>query len=328
MTKLFEEAPGVHRVDLEWNGLAGQVAAYLVQDGGALAVVETGPTSTLPALLGAVRALGRAPEEIAQVLVTHVHLDHAGGAGALLRHAPRATLYAHPRGAPHLLDPSRLLASATRLYGAHMDRLWGEVAPVPAGRLVALEDGARVEIGGRELVAVDTPGHAVHHHAFHDPAAGLVFTGDVGGIRLNGARYVSAPTPPPDIDLGAWLRSLGRLRALEPRRLLPTHFGGVADPAWHLDDLEARLKAWGAWTEARIRDGMRGTALAEAMREQAGADILAATGRSETANAYEAAVPYPMMAAGLERWWDRHRTGAEAIPGREASDVAGLGAAG
>ncbi|HKP74133.1 MAG TPA: MBL fold metallo-hydrolase, partial [Longimicrobiaceae bacterium] len=229
MTKPFEEAPGVHRVDLEWNGLPGQVAAYLVEDGDALAVVETGPSSTLPALLGAVRARGRAPEEITHLLVTHVHLDHAGGAGTLLRHAPRAKVYAHPRGAPHLLDPSRLLASATRLYGAHMDRLWGEVAPVPAERLVVLEDGARVAVGRRALAAVGTLGHAVHHHAFHDPDAGLVFTGDVGGIRLNGARYVSAPTPPPDIDLDAWLRSLDRLRALEPRMLLPTHFGGVRD---------------------------------------------------------------------------------------------------
>ncbi|HVG43302.1 MAG TPA: MBL fold metallo-hydrolase, partial [Longimicrobium sp.] len=124
----FEESPGVHRVDLNWNGLPGQVAAYLVDAGDALAVVESGPGSTLPTLLRAVRSLGRAPEEITHVLVTHVHLDHAGGAGALLRHAPRARVYVHPRGARHLADPSRLLASATLLYGDRMDALWGETA--------------------------------------------------------------------------------------------------------------------------------------------------------------------------------------------------------
>src|SRR3982751_3041971 len=127
----FEEYSGVHRVDLNWNGLPGQVASYLVQDGEALAVVESGPASTLPTLLAAVRSLGREPEEITHVLVTHVHLDHAGGAGALLRHAPRARVYVHPRGARHLLDPSRLLASAAGLYGDRMDELWGEMAPVP-----------------------------------------------------------------------------------------------------------------------------------------------------------------------------------------------------
>lgn len=305
----LEESPGVHRVDLNWSGLPGQVAAYLVDAGDALAVVETGPASTLPALLGAVRALGREPEEITHLLVTHVHLDHAGGAGALLRHAPRARVHVHPRGARHLLDPSRLLASATQLYGERIDVLWGEMVPVPADRLVALEDGDRVEIGGRVLVAIDTPGHAVHHHAFHDPDARLVFTGDVGGIRLRGARYVSAPTPPPDIDLAAWRRSLDRLRALEPALLLPTHFGGVADAAWHLDELFARLADWARWTDRQLSAGTTGAALAVALRDKATADIVAATGSEEDARAYEVAVPYPMMAAGLERWHAKHGTG-------------------
>lgn len=304
-----EESPGVHRVDLKWNGLPGQVAAYLVDAGDALAVVETGPASTLPALLGAIRALGREPEEITHLLVTHVHLDHAGGAGALLRHARRARVHVHPRGARHLLDPSRLLASATQLYGEKMDALWGEMAPVPADRLVVLEDGDRVEIGGRVLVAIDTPGHAVHHHSFHDPDARLVFTGDVGGIRLRGARYVSAPTPPPDIDLAAWRRSLDRLRALRPALLLPTHFGGVSDPAWHLDDLSARLADWARWTDRQLSAGMSGAALAVALRDKATADIVAATGSEEAARGYEVAVPYPMMAAGLERWHAKHGSG-------------------
>jgi glyoxylase-like metal-dependent hydrolase (beta-lactamase superfamily II) len=303
----FEESPGVHRIDLNWNGLPGQVASYLVDGGSELAVVESGPGSTLPTLLDGVRSLGREPEEITHVLVTHVHLDHAGGAGALLRHASRARVYVHPRGARHLLDPSRLLASAALLYGDRMDELWGEMAPVPHDRLAVLEDGAEVRVGGRRLVAVDTPGHAGHHHAFHDPDAGLVFTGDVAGIRLGGARYVAAPTPPPEIDLDAWAKSLDRLRALRPRMLLPTHFGGVDDPGWHLDDLAARLAGWARWMETQAAAGVAGSALAAALRERATADLLAATESQDTARAYAVLVPYPMMAAGLERWYARHR---------------------
>ncbi|HEU4453964.1 MAG TPA: MBL fold metallo-hydrolase [Longimicrobium sp.] len=300
---LFEESPGIHRVDLGWIGLPGQVAAYLV-DGGddAFAVVESGPGSTLETLLAAVRQVGRDPAGITHVFVTHVHLDHAGGAGALLRVAPRAKLYAHPLGARHLVDPSRLLASAGQLYGAAMDQLWGDMAPVPPDRLVVLQDGDEVRVGDRRLRAIDTPGHARHHHSYHDPDAGLIFTGDVGGIRLEGLKYVCAPTPPPDIDLDAWRGSVRRLRALGATRLLPTHFGGIDDVEWHLDDLDARLAATAAWVRERASAGAGLDALTEEVRSRAEAEILAATGRPEAVRAYERAVPYPMMAAGLLRW--------------------------
>jgi glyoxylase-like metal-dependent hydrolase (beta-lactamase superfamily II) len=299
---LFEESPGVHRVDLGWMGLPGQVAAYLFDGGDAFAVVESGPGSTLETLLAAIREVGRDPAEITHVFVTHVHLDHAGGAGALLRIAPGAKLYAHPHGARHLVDPSRLLASAGQLYGEMMDQLWGEMIPVPAERLVVLQDGEEVRVGSRRLRAVATPGHAWHHHAYHDPDAGLVFTGDVGGIRLEGLKYVCAPTPPPDIDIDAWRESLRRLRALNASRLLPTHFGGSADVEWHLGDLDARLAATAAWVKERVAAGAGIDALTDEVRARAEAEILAATGRPDAVLAYERAVPYPMMAAGLLRW--------------------------
>lgn len=300
------ESPGVHRIDLNWNGYPGQVAAYLFDGGDGLAVVETGPASTLSAVLDAIRALGREPGEVTHILVTHVHLDHAGGAGALLRHTPRARVHVHPRGAGHLADPSRLIASATQLYGGQMDSLWGAIVPVPRDRLVILDDGDEVRVGGRRLRAVDTPGHAVHHHAYHDPDAGLVFTGDVGGIRIQRLPYVSAPTPPPDIDLRAWRRSIGRLRELDPSLLLLTHFGAVDDAAWHLDDLDARLGGWARWMAEQAAAETDSATLASALAERATADILAATGSAGAARAYELAVPYPMMAAGLERWWKKH----------------------
>jgi glyoxylase-like metal-dependent hydrolase (beta-lactamase superfamily II) len=302
---VLEEAPGVWRVDLEWMGLPGQVAAYLLADGDGLAVVESGPGSTLPTLLAAVRAIGRAPEEITHVLVTHVHLDHAGAAGELLRHAPHARVHVHPNGARHLQDPSRLLASARRIYGDLMDELWGAMLPVSPERLTVLHDGDEVRVGARTLRALDTPGHAIHHHAYHDPEAGLVFTGDVAGIRLRGAAYVTPPTPPPDVELEQWRESVRRLQALRPARLFPTHFGGVADAAWHLDDLDRRLSALGAWAGARVAAGDDVSTLAEAMRRRGTAEIVAATGSEDTARAYEQAVPYEMMAAGLHRYFTR-----------------------
>ena len=302
---VVEEAPGVWRVDLRWMGLPGQVAAYLLADGDGLAVVESGPGSTLETLLGAVRAIGRDPGDVTHVLVTHVHLDHAGGAGAFLAHAPRARVHVHPNGAPHLADPSRLMASAGRIYGDRMSEMWGEMVPVPRDRLVVLEDGDEVRVGRRILRALDTPGHAYHHHAYHDPETAIVFTGDVGGIRLGGQRYVSPPTPPPDVDLERWRESVARLRALRPTLLLPTHFGGAADVEWHLDDLDRRLAALDVWARARVAAGADAAALARAMRERGAAEIVAATGSEDVARAYEQAIPYEMIAAGLHRYLTR-----------------------
>ena len=294
-------------MDLNWNGLPGQVASYIFDGDGALAVVETGPTRTLPAVLDALRELGREPAEVTHLLVTHVHLDHAGGAGALLQHMPHARVHVHPLGAPHLEHPSRLMASARQLYGDRMDALWGDMVPVPRHRLVVLQHGDEVRIGGRRLRAVETPGHASHHHAYHDPDARLVFTGDVAGIRLGRVPYVYAPTPPPDIDMDAWQESIRRLRALEPELLLLTHFGGADDPAWHLDELAARLRAWAAWTEAQAAAGADARTMAASLARRATDDILAATGSKDAARAFELAVPYPMMAAGLERWWKKRQ---------------------
>jgi glyoxylase-like metal-dependent hydrolase (beta-lactamase superfamily II) len=303
--KIVEESPGVWRVDLRWMDLPRQIASYLLADGDELAVIETGPASTLGALLDGIRQLGRAPEDVTHALVTHIHLDHSGGAGALLRLAPRAKVHVHPRGAPHLADPSRLIASAGQLYGDRMEEMWGDTVPVPQDRLAVLHDGGEVRVGGRTLRAIETPGHAGHHHAYHDPGAGLVFTGDVGGIRLAGVPYVSAPTPPPEIDLGRWRASVRRLRELKPTMLLPTHFGGSADPEWHLDDLDRRLSSLQEWAAPLVASGAGLGELTRVMRQWAEDDILAATGSADAVRAYEQAVPYPMMAAGVHRYLTR-----------------------
>jgi glyoxylase-like metal-dependent hydrolase (beta-lactamase superfamily II) len=296
--RIHEEAPGVTRIDHGWGG-PGFIASYLVADGGELALVEAGPASTLPALLAGIRAAGHDLARLTHVLLTHVHLDHAAGAGQLAELAPDATVYVHPLGEPHLADPSRLLTSAARLYGDRMQELWGTMLPVAPGRIRALEDGEEVRVGGRTLVALETPGHASHHLAFHDPDAGLVFTGDVGGIRLAGARHVRPPTPPPEVDTPAWLASIDRLRAARPRMLLPTHFGGITDVEWHLDDLTARLLDW--TRRAGEHAGTDPLSFAAELRDHEDAALLTVTEDADLVRRYAESIPYEMMAAGLLR---------------------------
>lgn len=296
--RIYTEAPGVTRIDHGWGG-PGFIASYLLEDGGELALVEAGPASTLDALLAGIRAAGHDPADLSHVLLTHIHLDHAAAAGQLARIAPRAVVHVHPLGAPHLADPSRLLASAARLYGDRMDALWGTMLSVPAERIRTPEDGEAMRVGGRSLVALETPGHAIHHFAFHDPDAGLVFTGDVGGIRLARAPHVRPPTPPPEVDTPAWLASIARLRALEPRMLLPTHFGGIDDVAWHLDDLEARLRDWTRWAAASVNGDP--AALTADLRRRGDAELLQATGDADLVRRYAESIPYDMMVAGLLR---------------------------
>jgi glyoxylase-like metal-dependent hydrolase (beta-lactamase superfamily II) len=296
--RIHQEAPGVTRIDHGWGG-PGFIASYLVADGGELALVEAGPASTLPALLDGIRAAGHDPARLTHVLLTHVHLDHAAGAGQLAEIAPGATVHVHPLGKPHLVDPSRLLTSAARLYGDRMQAMWGTMLPVAPTRIRTLADGAEVRVGGRTLVALETPGHASHHLAFHEPDAGLVFTGDVGGIRLEGARHVRPPTPPPEVDTPAWLASIDRLRAARPRMLLPTHFGGITDVEWHLDDLTARLLDWTRRAGGHV--GEDPSSLAAELRGLGDAELLAATGDADLVRRYAESIPYEMMAAGLLR---------------------------
>lgn len=301
-----EVESGVFRIDHRFRGSEGIIASYLLAGDGDLALIEAGPESTQPALLAGIRAAGFEPDRITRVLLTHVHLDHAGGTGTLLHHLPEATVHVHPAGAPHLRDPGRLLESAGRIYGDAMERLWGRVEPVAEARVRPLFDGEEISAAGRTLRALDTPGHAGHHLAFHDEEAGCVFTGDVAGIRLGGAAYVSPPTPPPDIDLPLWRGSLLRLRVLAPRRLYLTHFGEVDDPAWHLDDLLARLYRWTGWVEGRLACGADPAALAGELEARERATIRALSG-GDLAERYALAIPYGMSIDGLLRALRRDR---------------------
>jgi glyoxylase-like metal-dependent hydrolase (beta-lactamase superfamily II) len=233
---------GLWQLDLGFQGRGGVVAAYLLVSRSELALIETGPASTIEHLRRAVRAAGFPPERITRVLVTHIHLDHSGAAGVLARDNPDLIVSVHPVGRPHLIDPSRLVNSASRIYGDRMDPLWGEVAGIREEQVQALADGERLEVAGRQIDVVFTPGHASHHVVFHDSRGGTLFTGDTGGVRMPGTGYVCPPTPPPDLDPAAWLESVRTMRGLGARRICPTHFGSFDDAPEHLLQLERNIQ--------------------------------------------------------------------------------------
>ncbi len=259
-------------------------------------LVDPGPASCLPVLL---EALGG--ERPRALLLTHIHLDHAGASGSLVRRWPELEVYVHERGARHLVDPSRLLESARRLYGADMDRLWGEFLPVPEAQLRILHGGEELSIGTAGFEVAYTPGHASHHVSYlHDRTA---FVGDVGGVRIAANTPVIPPTPPPDIDLEAWRESIERVAAWKPRRLAMTHFGASTDVEHQLAELGRRLDTWGELARTHDRDGFIAAVRAE----------IASSADPELAAAYEQAAPGDQLYAGLERYW-RKRSSA---PGGE-----------
>lgn len=228
----------VHTIDLNYLGIPRAIAAYLVMGPRGPVLIESGPASTLDQLAAGLAKHGLKFSDIHHVLVTHIHLDHAGAAGHLARHG--AHIYVQEFGIKHLLDPSKLIDSATRIYGDQMDRLWGKIIPIPANQLTAVHDGDVIEVAGLQFEAIETPGHARHHHSFALGGDDICFTGDIAGITVPGVaeppkgKFVALPTPPPEFDREAWLASLARLQTRNFKLIYPTHFGERHNPAAHL----------------------------------------------------------------------------------------------
>lgn len=294
-------------LDLDFMGRSGVIASFLLVGDDSAALVETGPTTGLQALLSGLEGHGVAPEEVGQVFLTHVHLDHAGGAGNLADLLPNAVFYVHEVGYPHMADPSKLVRSATRIYGDRMEELWGEVRSVPERRLVALKGGEAVEAAGGVLVAHDTPGHAYHHLAFHEPESGALFAGDVAGIRLQGQAYVRPPTVPPEFDAEAWKGSIEEIRKLGPRTILPTHFGPFEDVQRHLAELEQRLAAWLLFVEERVDGGMDGAEIAEDLEVASEEELLSEGAPPGESERYQLAGNMEMLVSGLVRYVTKRR---------------------
>jgi len=244
----------IHILDTQFQGMSQVTAVYLLVGPDGPVLIETGPGSTLPAVRAALAAHGFAPADVRAVLLTHIHLDHAGAAGWWAQQG--TPIYVHHVGAPHLIDPTKLLASATRIYGDNMGPLWGEMLAAPAERVTPLHDGDTVTAGGLTLTALDTPGHAYHHHTYLlDTAAGRVaFTGDAAGVVLPQVGVVDLPAPPPEFHLETWLATLDRLAAAGADVLYPTHFGPVADVSGHLATLRGLLVDSVAFVAGRLED--------------------------------------------------------------------------
>ncbi len=271
MTRIQWLADDLVLIDTHYCGKAEAIGAYLLL-GPRPALLETGPAATVETMLAGVRTAGLDPAALQVIAVTHIHLDHAGAVGLLVQRFPHLDVYVHPVGAPHLIDPSRLLASARRLFGDGMKFL-GEAMPVPAERIHTLEDGAAIVLGSRRLVALDTPGHAHHHLVYLDEQTSDLFTGDAAGVAMPGSRYVRPPTPPPELDIQAWDGTIARIRSLRARRLLLTHFG----PHTWVDDLLMQLQKRLHANERSVREALdAGDAeevVAERLRSAAAAEV-------------------------------------------------------
>ncbi|MGD0321099.1 MAG: MBL fold metallo-hydrolase [Acidimicrobiales bacterium] len=249
-------APGVLEIDTLLGGWERVTAGYLL-DGPAPLLIETGSQSSVPVLLDALHSIGVGPNELAGVAVTHIHLDHAGGVGDVARAFPSATVYVHQKGARHLVDPTRLVDSAARVYGELLDSLYGRLAPTPAERLHVLADCEELRLGsGRVLTTVDSPGHAKHHLALHDSVSGILFAGDAVGVRLPDAGVLRPATPPPDFDFDQAIASLHRFAERRPEGLALAHYGLVdEEPTKLLAEAEETLRDWASVAQKAWHEG-------------------------------------------------------------------------
>jgi glyoxylase-like metal-dependent hydrolase (beta-lactamase superfamily II) len=268
-------------------------------------IVDPGPGSRIETLLAGVSQEPRA------LLLTHIHLDHAGATGALVERFPDLVVYVHSRGAPHLVDPSRLLSSAERIYGDEMQSLWGRVEPVPEQNLHVLDGGERISVGGRDFEVEYTPGHASHHVVYFDRTDATAYVGDVAGVRIPPADYVRAPTPPPDIDVEAWQDSIDLVAARAPARLALTHFGMVEDPQSHLALMKRGLDEQAGLVRELLEE--------HGDTEEAVAAFVAEVDRrtreavgDELAAMFEVGSPVEQRWLGLRRYWQKRQDRAPA----------------
>ncbi|MGB2592864.1 MAG: MBL fold metallo-hydrolase [Candidatus Acidiferrum sp.] len=260
-------------LDTNWLGRPRSIAAVLLESDGHRAVLDPGPASTLPTLRELLAARGIGVSDLNAILLTHIHLDHAGATGALIKENPNLEVYVHKTGMLHLADPSKLLASAERLWPGELGRLFGETLPVPFTNLRILQGGETLALGSRNLEVVYTPGHASHHVSYFDSSDATAFVGDTVGFHIEGEPYVVPVTPPPDIDLEVWDASFDKISARKPARLFLTHFGYSNDPAAHIASYRKTLHRWSALAAKIQRSGLDERGALEAFVAATGTEI-------------------------------------------------------
>ena len=263
-------ARGLSYTDLHFMGYPRVIATAILQSSGGVALIDPGPASCLDTLRASLERHGMTIADVRTVLLTHIHVDHAGATGTLVRENPEIAVYVHEKGAPHMVSPAKLLASAGRLYGDAMDRMYGEFAPVPEANIRSFSGGERIDVSDRQLEVTHIPGHASHHVGYFDSSSGVAFVGDTAGMRLGKELFAAPPTPPPDIDVEAWVRSVELIRRRQPSTLFLAHFGPYEDVGAHLDAFLEHLAAAAAMArgilESNTGDDEKASAFVNQMR--------------------------------------------------------------
>jgi glyoxylase-like metal-dependent hydrolase (beta-lactamase superfamily II) len=260
-------------LDNLWMSRPRTIAAALLESDGHRAIIDPGPGSTLETLRQSLRARGVGIGDLDAILLTHIHLDHAGATGALVGENPRLAVYVHHKGAPHMIDPSKLLASAARLWPNDLQILFGDTLPVPTENLRILEGRETLTLGERKLEVVYTPGHASHHVTYFDIKESVAFVGDTAGVRIEGNSFAMPATPPPDVDLELWDASFAAILEHHPARLFLTHFGYSDNPPEHILLFRERLHRWAALTANILRSAVSDTAAMDSFMSASYAEI-------------------------------------------------------
>ena len=300
-------AAGIDYLDLNFLGFPNIIATAVLRGPDGVALIDPGPATSLETLRSALMRGGISIGDVRQILLTHIHLDHAGATGTLVKENPSIEVFVHERGAPHLADPAKLLSSAARLYGQDMDRLWGEFLAVPSDRLRVLAGGETVAAGGRSLQVAYTPGHASHHVSYFEPSSRIAFVGDTAGIRRGSGQYVMPACPPPDVDLALWRESESRILSWDPDTLFLTHFGPFNGARPHFQELMDRLMEWSRVARRLVAD----PALSDEEREQqfiaeAVLDLRRVVGVAD-AEQYSRAGSIAYSWQGLLRYWRKRQ---------------------
>lgn len=292
----------VHVLDTRQLGRPGIISATALETDDGLALFDTGPESTFDDIAAELRRFGARAMDVRHVFLSHIHFDHAGAAWRFAELG--ATVYVHPNGAKHLLDPTKVVASATRIFGDNMQKLWGRIAPVPAQKLRILNDMEVTRVPPFEVRAIATPGHASHHHVYQ--WEDNLFGGDIAGVRLGNGPPIP-PFVPPELQIESWLDSIAKIRALNPAKLYLPHFGLVEGSlAKHCDGIEERVRRWSIWFRDRIRAGQNEEQLVPPFAEYEAADLRSGGATEELVRDYETADPSYMAVSAALRYWRKH----------------------
>jgi glyoxylase-like metal-dependent hydrolase (beta-lactamase superfamily II) len=308
LTKVTQSGPGFWHISLPFQGEEEIIGPYLLRGNDELALIDPGPGSTLEALTEGICEAGFDLQDVTHILLTHIHLDHAGVAGSLARRIPAAKVFVHSQGAMHLLNTSALVESVQRIFGERTEQLWGKIEAVPREQLNLLEDKDVLNVAGRRLEVHYTPGHATHHVVYFDVHSGELFAGDVAGVRLPGVDYVRPPTPPPDLDLEAWSTSLDLIKRLRPDVLYIAHFGVVNQVVLHISNLRERLYGWGDIVLNAMNEGKSEEEIITLLIKQSNPELERVSRSFHDVVRYDIATNYPMTVQGYMRYWRKKRS--------------------